>query len=166
MSSVRAAIPAAYGKLPIWSTEGGWGQNTRFSTAASDRRAYIARYDLMELSLGLTRSYWYAYQNSDWGTLFDLNTSTLTPAGIATRTFDGWLAAADFAGCSTSNGNLWTCNLTTSAGKKARIVWAAKSAVRYSASGFNQQKTLDGRTLSLKSSIQATSEPVMLTTVK
>jgi hypothetical protein len=164
MKSVRAGLPSAYANTPIWSTEGSWGQNSQFSTTASGQRAFVARYDLQMLTQGLDRSYWYAYQNSQWGTLFDATSQTLTPAGVATRTLDGWLTGSTLAGCSTVNGNLWTCNLTTSAGKKARIVWTTKSAVRYSAYGFNQEKTLDGSTLSLKSSIQTTSEPVMLTT--
>ena len=43
MSAVHAALPSAYASMPIWSTEGGSGTNSQFSSAASDRRAFIAR---------------------------------------------------------------------------------------------------------------------------
>ncbi len=39
--------------------------------------AFVARYDLMMLNEGVARTYWYAYQNSQWGTLWD--GSALTP---------------------------------------------------------------------------------------
>ena len=69
----------------------------------------------------------------------------LTPAGIATRTLDTWLTGANLAGCST-NGNLWTCDLTTSTGKQARIVWVKKTAVsktRWTVRFFNYAKRSD-----------------------
>jgi polysaccharide biosynthesis protein PslG len=161
MSAVRAAIPAAYAGIPIWSTEGGWGHTSQFSTAASDRRAFVARYNLQLLTQGVQRSYWYAYQNSQWGTLWD--GTALTPAGVATRTLDSWLAGATLADCSTANGNLWTCTLTTSAGKTARIVWAKTTQVnKYSTDGYRTVKTLDGRSSSAGSTITVTPEPVLL----
>ena len=162
MNAVREALPADYSDIPIWSTEGGWGQTSQFSASASDRRAFVARYNLQMLTQGVERSYWYAYQNSQWGTLWD--GTALTAAGIATRTLDGWLAGATLAGCSTANGNLWTCDLTTSAGTRARIIWAKKTPVyNYSTKGFRSLKTLDGRSLSAGSTrITVTREPVLL----
>jgi hypothetical protein len=165
MDSVRSALPSAYANTPIWSTEGGWGANSQFtptsssSSAASDHRAFIARYDLLMLSQGFVRSYWYAYQNTGWGTLWD--GTNLTPAGIAARTLDGWLAGATLQGCKT-NGNLWTCDLTTSAGKNARVVWATTRAVSYSTAGYKTVKTLCGGSSPASGWIQAVYEPVLL----
>jgi hypothetical protein len=162
MSAVRAALPAAYANTPIWSTEGGWGLNSQFSSSPSDQRAFIARYDLMMLAQGVARSYWYAYPNTQWGTLWD--GTQLTPAGVATRTVEGWLSGATFRGCST-DGNLWTCNVTTTAGATARIVWVRTTPVpNYSTAGSSTLKTLDGGSSATGGSpITVTTEPVLLT---
>jgi Glycosyl hydrolase catalytic core len=158
---VRSALPPAYANTPIWSTEGSWGLNSRFSSAASDQRAFVARYELQMLAQGVGRAYWYAYQNSQWGTLWD--GSALTPAGIAMRTVEDWLAGATLDGCET-DGNLWTCNLTTSAGRNARIVWTEKAPVQdYPTAGYSTMKTLDGGSSRTRGSlITVASEPVLL----
>jgi hypothetical protein len=162
LSSVRSALPVAYAGLPIWSTEGGWGLNSWFSSSASDQRAFVARYDLMMLAQTVTRSYWYAYPNTQWGTLWD--GTQLTPAGIASRTLDGWLVGATLAGCGSSDGNLWTCTLTTSAGKNARIVWVRNAQVaRYSTTAYKTLKTLAGASRATGGRpITVTTEPVLL----
>jgi hypothetical protein len=161
MSAVRAARPRAYANTPIWSTEGGWGMNSQFSSTASDQRAFVARYDLQMLANGAARTYWYAYENTQWGTLW--NGTVLTPAGTATGTLNTWLVDATLHRCSSSDDNLWTCDLTTSSGTKARIVWATTRAVWYSATGYSTVKTLDGGSTPASSGgIQAGVEPVML----
>jgi hypothetical protein len=161
MRAVRSALPPGYASTPIWSTEGGWGLNSQFSSAAADQRAFVARFDLLMLAQGVARSYWYAYQNSAWGTLW--NGTNLTPAGIATRTLDDWLAGATLRGC-TGNGNLWTCNLTTRAGQNARIVWAKTTPVHdYPTTGYSIEKTLDGgSSLTGGFPITVRPEPVLL----
>jgi hypothetical protein len=160
MSNLRAAIPSAYANLPIWSTEGGWGKNSELTSTACTQKAFVARYDLLQFSQGYARSYWYAYPNSNWGTLWD--GTNLTPAGVATRTLDGWLVGATLSPCKSSDGNLWTCDLTTSDGKKAQVVWATTWAVWYSTSGYTTVKNLDGGSSAAPSSIQAGYEPVLL----
>jgi hypothetical protein len=162
MKSVRSALPSAYVKTPIWSTEGGWGQNSQLTSPGpgADPGAFAARYDLQMLIQGFTRSYWYAYQNTQWGTLWD--GTALTRAGTATATIQAWLAGMTLGGCRTTDNNLWTCDLTTSAGEKRRIVWTARSAVRYPTVGFRTVSTLDGGSSSVGGWIQAVSAPVML----
>jgi hypothetical protein len=161
LSAVRAAIPQQYGKLPIWSTEGGWGLNSWFSSPGDDTAAFVARYDLMMLNLGVARSYWYAYENSQYGTLWD--GAQLTPAGVASGTIEKWLTGATFGGCSSSDNNLWTCNLTTSTGKKARIVWATSWAVWYQTTGYHRVSTLDGGSSTATGWVQVALQPIMLT---
>ncbi len=162
MTALRAALPAAYLGLPIWSTEGGWGQNSQFSSDASSQRAFVARYDLQMLAQGFARSYWYAYPNTQWGTLWD--GTSLTPAGIATGTLDAWLVGAVLVGCATQDSNLWTCDLVTSGGRAARIVWVTTTPVSgYSTTGYSVVNTLDGgSSASGGQAITVTTEPVML----
>jgi hypothetical protein len=159
MKSVRSSLPGAYANLPIWSTEGGWGQNSQLSSAVGDQAAFVARYDLQLLNQGFARSYWYAYPNTQWGTLWD--GTALTPAGIASGTIYNWLAGSTFSGCSSSDGNLWTCNLTLSNGKTAQIVWATTWAVWYS-TGYSTVQTLEGVSAPTNGWVQAVYEPVLL----
>jgi hypothetical protein len=160
LSSVRGALPAAFANLPIWSTEGGWGQNSQFSTAPNLQRAFVARYDLMMLAAGFSRSYWYAYQNTQWGTLWD--GGALTPAGTATAAIQSWLTGATLEGCASADGNLWTCHLTTGSGQSAEIVWATTWAVWVPTTGFGTVQTLDGNSTPATGWIQAVYEPVLL----
>jgi hypothetical protein len=162
MKAVRSALPGADARIPIWSTEGGWGQNSQFSSSASDQRAFVARYDLQMLVHHLARSYWYGYGNSQWGTLW--NGTALTPAGVASRTVQAWLVGATLGGCATADGNLWTCNLTTGPGRKAKIVWVTKRPLHgYSTTGYKTLETLDGRSSPAGSApITLTTEPVLL----
>jgi hypothetical protein len=164
LAAVRSALPTAYANTPIWSTEGSWGQNTDFSTDASEQQAFVARYDLMLLNQRVERSYWYAYPNGAWGTLQSgsWDSGTLTPAGVASGTIYAWLAGATLDGCASSDGNFWTCDLTTSDGKQARIVWATKWAVWYPTNGYSTVNTLDGGSSSAPGWIQVLSEPIML----
>jgi hypothetical protein len=160
MTNVRAALPAAYADMPIWATEGGWGENSQ-CCSLSDQSGFVARYDLMMLNSGFARTYWYGYPNSAWGTLQPWGGS-LTPAGVASGTIYAWLAGATFSGCSTSDNNVWTCNLTTASGRPARIVWATQWAIWYPTTGFNTVDTLDGGSSAATGWIQAGWDPIML----
>jgi hypothetical protein len=75
-----------------------------------------------------------------------------------------WLAGSTLAACATSDGNLWTCNLTTIAGKQATIVWATRKPVTgYPTAGFGKLSRLDGASSTTRgSSITVTAEPVLL----
>jgi hypothetical protein len=160
MRNVRSALPAAYANLPIWSTEGGWGTNNQ-CCSQSDQSGFVARYDLMMLNQGVARSYWYAYPNTQYGTLWD--GTQLTPAGVASATVENWLTGATFAGCSTTDNNFWTCNLTASSGAKACIVWATSWAVWYQTTGYGTVNTLDGGSSPATGWVQVLQEPIMLT---
>jgi hypothetical protein len=161
MKSIRAALPAAYASTPIWSTEGSWGTNNVFSSVAADQSGFVARYELMMLNQGVVRNYWYAYPDSQWGTLW--NGISLTPAGTAMNSIENWLSGANFSGCSTSDHNLWMCNLTTSAGKKARIEWATQWGVWLRTTGYSKVSTLEGVTSPATGWVQVLQEPLLLT---
>jgi hypothetical protein len=161
MNNVRSALPRGYANMPIFSTEGGWGTNSQ-CCSQSDQSGFVARYDLMMLNQGVARTYWYAYPNTQWGTLGSSDGSSLTPAGVASGTIYNWLAGATFSGCSTSDGNFWTCNITTASGHKAQIVWATQWAVWYPTTGYSTVDTLDGGSSQATGWIQAGWDPMML----
>jgi hypothetical protein len=85
--------------------------------------AFVARYYLVGWSVGFRRLYWYAYDNPSWGTLYDINTNQLTPAGHAYGTVYGWMVGATMTTpCApvSPSSSIWTCELTK--GNKTRLV--------------------------------------------
>ena len=144
-----------YGSYPLWSSEGSWGANSWFSgydgTPGAD---FVARYDLLLLSYGVSRAYWYAYGNTAWGTLFDSSTGQLTPAGTATAQLAqtsptlGWLNGATLTSpCSEDTSTtLWTCQITRPNGYAGLIAWVStpNGTASVSTSGYTTVRTLDG----------------------
>jgi hypothetical protein len=162
---VRSAMQnAGYGAYPLWSTEGGWGDNSWFGgySDPASQRAFVARYDLVLLSLGLSRAYWYAYGNPSWGTLW--TSSGLTPAGTATGTLLDWLVGATLTGpCGKDGGGLWTCDLTRPNGYRARILWVqAGSRSVPTPSGYTTLRTLSGGSAPAPSALSVSIEPVLI----
>ncbi len=165
IGKVRAAMQGAgYAGYPLWSTEGGWGANSWFSGYAdpAGQRAFVARYDLALLSLGLDRAYWYAYGNPAWDTLWTSN--GLTPAGTATQTLLGWLSGATLAApCSEDDTGLWACDITRPGGYRARIEWV-QSGIRTVPvpSGYTTLRTLSGESEPAPRTTTVSIEPVLV----
>lgn len=122
------------GHKPLWNTETGWRienktRIARVGAAGADWReldapssaAYVARALVLAWAAGVSRFYWYAWDNADMG-LVDATDQSLKPAGAAyARTVD-WMLGSTFSACS-PNGPVWVCDMTDSTGKRARIVW-------------------------------------------
>lgn len=121
---------------PFWNGEGSWGQNassTYINNGDPDLEvAFVARYQIMTWASGLTRSYWYQWDNSASGTLWNsaANSSCSTPyatgylciAGIAYQQVHDWLVGSTLGACS-ATGTIWTCTLTQASGAQAAIMW-------------------------------------------
>ena len=92
MRSVMAA--AGQGSKPLWNTEYAWdsGDNTALPNA-DDQAAFLAKTYILQWSLGLSRVYWYMYENQSYGTLWD-STNGLHKAGTAFNTVSSWLSGA------------------------------------------------------------------------
>ena len=67
--ALRDALPAEVARLPVWSTEGSWGDTATKEPNTDMQSAYVARAYLLGWSLGFKRMYWYAWGNS-WGRLW------------------------------------------------------------------------------------------------
>jgi hypothetical protein len=165
----NAMNPNGYGGYPLWSSEGGWGENSssfpNYSDPAS-QRAFVARYYLAMLSLGVGRAYWYAYSNPSWGTLWSPSTG-LTPGGIATNSVIGWLQGATLTGPCTHDSSpqiLWTCTITRPGNYMGQIMWVQSGSVTITApAGLSLLANLTNPTPSpLPSRTTIGIEPVLL----
>lgn len=121
-------------KKPLWNTEAGWWidnltPSERLGAAGADWKrldqqtaaAYVSRALILNWAVGVSRFYWYAWDNSDMG-LYDLGARQQKPAAHAYTQTVEWMQGAKFDQCG-SKQTVWVCVLEDSQGVKARIVW-------------------------------------------
>jgi len=80
------------GSLPIIDTESSWGLNTLLPNPY-DQVWFLGRHLLLEHSMGVQRSFWYSYDSSLWGTLWNL-TDGLNQVGVADQQVANWIDGA------------------------------------------------------------------------
>jgi hypothetical protein len=126
------AVMAAFGQgnKPLWNTEGGWGRNNNVPDPDA-QAAFLARQYLLQWSSGVSRFYWYAYDDSQWGTLWNA-TEGLTKAGKAFQELRVWMAGATLLGKCTATDRAWTCPFIRQGGYKAIAVWDPDRQTKYS----------------------------------
>ena len=155
---------------PLWNTENDWGNDVSL-TDPDKQAAFVARDLLLNWNVGVTRDYWYAWDNTGVGTLWG-TTIGVTKAAIAYEQVESWMKGATMAPCSL-NGSansyhaLYTCNLTLSNGNQAQAVWYTDGNETYTApSQFTQYRDLAGNTISLSGTHQVTigQKPFLLET--
>lgn len=110
---------------PVWNTEGSWGIDAKITDPYAQAN-FLARYYILQVSQGVQRFYWYAWDGSDggktpasesWGTLWD--SSGARPAAEAYGTVRSWLLTAQLPLLCTANNYLWQCTLNST----SLVVW-------------------------------------------
>lgn len=170
VNNVRAAMAATgYSGYPLWNTEASWGRDAG-QKAFSDpkwQRAYLARLEMLNISLGVERLYWYRYDTATpgqgWGSLWSEQTG-LTPAGLAMGQVIDWLAGATLtAPCARSATGLWSCELTRPGGYAAQVVWSQSGTQNAVVPPqWSTMRTLDGGSKATTPVIAVGIEPVLL----
>jgi hypothetical protein len=124
-------LQAADAKKPIMDGETSWGDVTKTDiwTDPYAQAGFIPRLFAMYWSAGVTFNYWYAYDDSAIGDLFNPATGQLLhPQSDAwTQTYN-WLvggAPVNTPFCSNS-GTIYTCAFVEASGTNAELVWDAK----------------------------------------
>jgi len=152
------------GTVPIWNTEFSWGRNTDLPNA-DDQTAYVARAYLYYWSQGVARSYWYAYNNDTWGTIF--NGTSLNSAGLAYQQIHDWMVGATMTNPCAAAGGIWTCGLILADGHLGQAVWLdafqSASTESYTPGGtLNQIHDLAGGTTTFSGSVTISEKPLLL----
>ncbi len=130
---------------PMWNTEFGWGLNTEMPDA-NEQVAFLARSYLLLWGMGVPRNYWYAYDDSDSGTLRLPNTGnpgTITPAGVAYQTVYSWMVGRTMTPCS-NTGTVWSCQFTDAAGAASLALWNTAGTSEYRTGIYNRYEDLTG----------------------
>ena len=123
---------------PLWNTETGWRlanhpETPRVGAAGADwlnldderASAYVARALILGWSAGVSRYYWYAWDNMDMG-LIEPGTLTIKPAAQAYDKTVRWLLGANLGACE-NTGNKWICPIQRKSGGRAWVVWSGNN---------------------------------------
>jgi polysaccharide biosynthesis protein PslG len=127
---------------PLWASEGSWAHNWDLPNP-DDQAAFVARSYLLMWSLGVKRFYWFRYDNSQAGTLY--NNGLLMP-GQAYGIVADWLTGATQTKPCEEQGTIWTCNYTLADGTTAQAVWSTTRQPYTPPSYFTKYRTLWGAT--------------------
>ena len=155
---------------PLWDTESSWGQTTHLPNE-DEQVGFVARHYILQWSNGVQRDYWYAWNDTKTGTLWDIGTHKIRRAGIAYSEIVSWLTGSEMtAPCDMASDSTWTCDFTLRSGMQARVVWnssvSGSSSVQFHPdSKYVQYWSLDGKIAPISgASIQIGSKPVLLIT--
>jgi len=149
---------------PLWNTEFGWGMNSWLPNI-NDQIAFLARSHLYLRSKGVARSYWYAYNNGGWGTIY--NGTGLNTAGVAYQQVYTWMVGATMTTPCALASNVWSCDLTLANGNLGRAVWlnvfGSTATQSYTPGGtFNKYLDLAGGATNFSNSVTISEQPILL----
>ncbi|MGK7920234.1 MAG: glycosyl hydrolase [Trichodesmium sp.] len=110
---------------PIWHTESGWFGLTKDSLPANVQgAAYVARAYILNWATGISRFYWYAWDNQFVKVpMIQDNLQSLTLSGKAYGEVQKWLVGTQMNWCKSDIQKNWICQLTREGGYKAWIIW-------------------------------------------
>ncbi len=156
---------------PIWNTETGWrisNHKTQINPPGlsdEEASAYVARANVLAWAHGVSRFYWYAWDNGTAG-LTEADGATPKPPAEAYSTTESWLLGARMTHCD-QDGGTWNCHLQRDGGYSGWIVWDADGSRAFPIQptwGVRQQRDLDGRTKNIAGikMIQIGPKPVLL----
>jgi Cellulase (glycosyl hydrolase family 5) len=120
------------GNKPLWGTEIGWAEPKPFPSDEMGA-AYVARAYTISWAAGVSRLYWYAWDNHKWAALqtTEPDNQTLKPAGRADGIIQQWMSGARMDWCNKGDDNTWNCQLERN-GAKEWIVWNASGTKGFS----------------------------------
>lgn len=159
---------------PWFDTEDGWSKASDEGFLDQDREAaFLARYDMIQASMGVARGYWYRwdstmnYEGALW------SNGTPIEAVSAWQEVSKWMVGATLSSACKVSGTVWQCGFTRSGGYQAIAVWdASQDCLNGSCtfsnftvpSGYNESRDLTDKvtTISPGSTIQIGAKPVLL----
>jgi hypothetical protein len=128
----------------LWDTETGWAiQNTQSVVKPAPGKgfnsivlspdvaaAYLARAYTFSWASGVSRFYWYSWDNYIMG-LVDHDGKTLKSPAIAYGEIQKWLIGARMDSCDTDANDTWTCAISRDGGYRGWIIWNPNQTQRF-----------------------------------
>jgi hypothetical protein len=122
VAQVRAIMEQQSIRLPIWDTETGWAK-PKFFRDDYEASAWVARSQIMGWMAGLSRFYWYAWDNRDWCTLaLTSDDQHSNVNATAYNSIEDWMMGKRVDSCSRNADRTWSCRLSDASGD-AYIFW-------------------------------------------
>ncbi len=175
LNNTALSFPIEAAGKPLFNTEGGWSRASEEGFTDPDRQAaFLARYFLLQRSLGVDRVYWYRWDaTSTYGGALWTKSAGITEAGDAWKEVSKWIEGATLLSACTAKGSVWSCAFTRSGGYLALAVWDAgqdcqngtcKTSNYTVPAGYTQYLDLTGKSASTSagSTIQIGAKPVLL----
>ena len=166
ISLLQQSVNAAgIGPLPFVDTESSWALNSALPSM-SDQVNFIGRHLLLEHSMGIEMSFWYAYDNTNWGTLWNSVTG-LNDAGQAYEQVTRWLTNATLqqpCAPTTTDPTTFSCVYTRPDGYTATAVWNTVGTATFAVpAGTQQYRDLYGNLISVpQTTVQISPAPILL----
>jgi hypothetical protein len=142
------------GSMTIFDTESSWGaaRVMGFDGDEDFEAGFLAQFYLLHWSAGVSRFYWYAWNNAEYGTLWSPDPGNpsgpghLRKAGVAYQQVHDWMVGATMNPlCSSTGDGIWTCGFTRPGGYEALAVWSTGGNRSYTANAkFKKLRDLDG----------------------
>lgn len=142
------------GNMPLWNTETGWPieNHQNFSNPAGLKQevasAYIARAYMLEWAAGVSRFFYYAWDNKSSG-LTEPDGETLKKPALAYRGIYDWMVGAVMNSCVQDKDGTWVVELRRRDRGSMWVVWNPQGKSRWTLPvGARAQSALDisGRT--------------------
>ena len=157
---------------PIFDTEASWGsaRNMGFDGDEDFEAGFLAQFYLLHWSAGVTRFYWYAWNNDEFGTLWipddndPAKPGRLRKAGAAYEQLYSWMTGATMNVPCSASGGIWTCGFTRGGGHEALAVWSTAGNESYAPDArFKKLRDLRGKTVQITGGkVSIGFEPVLL----
>jgi|ERR1700674_46132 len=138
---------------PLWNTETGWAIQNKQSVvkqalSPDEAASYLARSFVLSWASGVSRFYWYSWDNFNMG-LVDHDGKTLKSPAIAYGEIQKWLIGARMDSCDTDANGTWTCAISRDGGYRGWIVWNPTRTLNLTPPGswkVKQVRDLAGKT--------------------
>jgi hypothetical protein len=173
IQKIRGVMAAnGVGSKPLWNTETGWFiQNkagdvpaSKSPISSSEAGAYAIRALTLAWDTGVSRYYWYTWDNQP-ESMLELDG---TPKGAAVALAEAvkWLSGAVMKSCDSDASSTWECHITRDRGYNGYIVWNSKGKKDFSIPAAWQAKIegdMFGNSPALKGpTIEIGVEPIIL----
>jgi hypothetical protein len=125
---------------PLWNGEAGYSAanwtpvsgDVDLSSYPDQQAAFVARYALIQWSLGIESYNWY-----NWDVSFE-SSGTVTDAGTAYSEVGNWMVGHKMSfSCAVVSGTLWSCTFTKGSTWKGKVFWDTSSTYNCEGSGAN-----------------------------
>jgi hypothetical protein len=148
-------------RLPMWDTESNF-MNTKDMPNPADQVSWMARTYLIKWPMGVSRYYWYAFDNGNWGTMWRKESGE-TEVSRAYANLQKWMVGATES-C-TVRDKLWVCTFHRPDRYVGYAVWSAGAPMKYKVpEGVEQSRDLSGKEDHIRpgQEITVTTMPVLL----